>query len=298
MSAPARILLLSDIHLSRARPYFHANWELMLREVAAMPKPDLVIVTGDLSLDGPSREDDLAFARAQLDRLPAPWHAVPGNHDLGGNAPDARGEHVIDDGLRDAWLRHFPNDFWSLDVPGWRLVGINSLICGSGMRGETEQAEFLDNAIAGAEGRKLAVFMHKPLCLHDALEPEHTTSCWFPPTRELLQRHVREGRIAMLVSGHLHDSRDRIVSGTRHLWLPGLAFVSDMACEWQPSRGGRRRVGFVTAVLDAEPQFTWHEPNALLNTDIGNWLRMGGIGLYKPLTGEEQPYPGLIPTDA
>jgi len=296
MSAPARILLLSDIHLSRARPYFHANWELMLREIAAMPKPDLVIVTGDLALDGPSREDDLAFARAQLDRLPAPWHAIPGNHDVGGNASDARGEHGVDDALRDAWLRHFAVDFWSFDIPGWRLIGLDSLICGSGMRGEAEQAAFLDNAIAGAETRRVAVFMHKPLCLQNVLETEVTTACWAPQTRELLQRHVREGRIQLVVSGHLHEARDRVVSGTRHLWLPGLAFVNDMACEWNPSRDGRRRVGFVTAVMEAAPVLTWHEPNALLNIDIGNWLRTGGIGLYKPLAGEDQPYPGLFPT--
>ncbi len=296
MSAPARLLLLSDIHLSRARPYFHANWELMLREIAQMPAPDLVIVTGDLALDGPSREDDLAFARAQLDRLPAPWHAVPGNHDVGGNASDARGEHGVDEALRDAWLRHFPSDFWSLDIPGWRLIGLDSLICGSGMTSEAEQAEFLDAAVAGAGSSRVTVFMHKPLCLHDVLESEQGTTCWFPSTRELLQRHVREGRVQLLVSGHLHEARDRIVSGTRHLWLPGLAFVNDAPCDWQASRGGRRRVGFVTAVMEAAPRLEWHEPDSLLNIDIGNWLRVGGIGLYKPLAGEDQPYPGLFPT--
>lgn len=64
-----RIGLLSDIHLSRVRPWFHANWELLLRTLDAAPPPDLFIITGDCALDAPSREDDLAYARAQFDRL-------------------------------------------------------------------------------------------------------------------------------------------------------------------------------------------------------------------------------------
>ena len=68
-----RIGLLSDVHLSRARPWFHANWELLLAELARAPAPDMFIITGDCALDAPVREDDLVFAREQFDRLPAPW---------------------------------------------------------------------------------------------------------------------------------------------------------------------------------------------------------------------------------
>jgi 3',5'-cyclic AMP phosphodiesterase CpdA len=47
--------------------------------------PDLVIHLGDLSLDGAGSAVDLRHGRTQLDRLPAPWHAVPGKHDIGDN---------------------------------------------------------------------------------------------------------------------------------------------------------------------------------------------------------------------
>lgn len=294
--SPPRIGLISDTHLSRARPFFHANWELLLAELAEAPPPDLFIVTGDVALDGPVREDDLAFAAAQLNRLPAPWHAIPGNHDIGSNPPDLRGEHVVDEALRGAWQRHFGPDWWSLDLGDWRLIGLNALIPGSHMPAEQEQADFLEDALAGAAGRQVALLTHKPLCIHDVTETEHSTACWYPGARGLIQAHVRAGRVAMIISGHLHEARDRVIAGARHVWLPGLAFVTDMPCEWQADRGGRRRVGHVTATLGAEASFEWHEPDALLNTDIGNWLRRGGIGHYASLAGEARPYPGLFPT--
>jgi 3',5'-cyclic AMP phosphodiesterase CpdA len=291
-----RLGLLSDLHLSRARPFFHANWELLLRELDRQPPRDRFLITGDIALDGPVREDDLAFARAELDRLPAPWHALPGNHDIGINPPDIRGEALVNAERLAAWRRHFGADAWQFDLPGWRLIALNSLVPGSGLAAEAEQAALLEAALDGAAGRRVMLLTHKPLCVHDMLETALTTSTWTPEGRRLVAPHLRAGRVAMVVSGHLHESRDREIDGVRHLWLPGLAFVTDMAGEWQPSRGARRRVGYATMDLGAEARVTWHEPPALLNTDIGNWLRSGAIGLYGALAGEAEPYPGLFPS--
>jgi len=286
-----RIGLLSDVHLSRARPWFHANWELLLAELARAPAPDIFIITGDCALDAPVREDDLAFAREQFDRLPAPWHALPGNHDIGACHPEGAGEALVSEVLLSAWRRHFGADFWVLDVPGWRLIALNSLIPGSNLPAEHAQAAFLEDAISTAGARRVAIFTHKPLCLHDVTETANSAACWRPQTRELLQRHAREGRVALIISGHLHESRDRIIAGARHIWLPGLAFVIDMPSEWRMVMGGRKRVGHATLELAAAPAITWHEPASLLNIDIGGWMRAGGIGLYGPLAGEGLPYP-------
>ena len=286
-----RIGLLSDVHLSRARPWFHANWELLLAELARAPAPDMFIITGDCALDAPVREDDLAFAREQFDRLPAPWHALPGNHDIGACHPEGAGEALVSQALLAAWTRHFGADFWVLDVPGWRLIALNSLIPGSNLPAEHAQAAFLEDAISTAGAQQVAVLTHKPLCLHDVTETANSAACWRPQTRELLHRHVREGRVALIISGHLHESRDRIIAGARHLWLPGLAFVIDMPSEWRMVMGGRKRVGHATLELGAAPAITWHEPASLLNIDIGGWMRAGGIGLYGPLAGEGLPYP-------
>jgi hypothetical protein len=198
---------------------------------------------------------------------------------------------LVSEALLAAWTRHFGADFWVLDVPGWRLIALNSLIPGSNLPAERAQAAFLEDAISTAGAQQVAVLTHKPLCLHDVTETANSAACWRPQTRELLHRHVREGRVALIISGHLHESRDRIIAGARHLWLPGLAFVIDMPSEWRMVMGGRKRVGHATLELGAGPSITWHEPPSLLNIDIGGWMRAGGIGLYGPLAGEGLPYP-------
>jgi 3',5'-cyclic AMP phosphodiesterase CpdA len=291
MTAP-RIALISDIHLSRARPYFHANWEILLQELAR-EAPDLVLLAGDIALDAPHREEDLAFARAQLDRLPAPWRAVPGNHDVGNNIPDLRGEATVTEARRAAWLRHFNEDFWTRDIGGWRIIGLDCLICGSGFAAEAEQAGFLEKAVAEAAGRKVALLYHKPLCAFDLLDTEVSQSFWYPAVRELVLRLMRDGAVRLCMSGHLHESRDRLIAGIRHVWAPGVAFVQDIAGEWLPDRHARRRVGYMTLELAEAPRVTLCEPARMLNIDIGNWLRDGSIGHYGSLAGEA-PYLGLL----
>ena len=77
-----RIVQVSDTHVSRKRAYFVDNWEVFLDEMTRAP-PDLIVHSGDVSFDGAADEDDIAFARIEMDRLPVPWIAIPGNHDTG-----------------------------------------------------------------------------------------------------------------------------------------------------------------------------------------------------------------------
>ncbi|WP_425050356.1 metallophosphoesterase family protein [Psychromarinibacter sp. S121] len=71
-----RLIHLSDLHFGRARPELLAP---LLQAVTAA-NPDLVIVSGDLTQR--ARSAEFREARAFLDRIPAPWLAVPGNHDV------------------------------------------------------------------------------------------------------------------------------------------------------------------------------------------------------------------------
>jgi hypothetical protein len=100
----ARVILVSDTHLSPAAPEAQANWEAVLAYIGEAA-PDLVIHLGDLTLDGAHNPDDLHYGRQQLDRLPVAWHAVPGNHDVGDNpwpyGPDGSG---VTAGRRQRWL--------------------------------------------------------------------------------------------------------------------------------------------------------------------------------------------------
>jgi 3',5'-cyclic AMP phosphodiesterase CpdA len=70
-----RIIHFSDIHFGCEDA---AAVEAGLR-FAEAERPDLVVVTGDLTMNGLPRE--FIAARAWLRRLPRPWLATPGNHD-------------------------------------------------------------------------------------------------------------------------------------------------------------------------------------------------------------------------
>ena len=57
----ARILVISDPHLSPTHGFFWANWRRAC-EVTNRLAPDAVIVSGDLCLNGPDSDDEVAFA--------------------------------------------------------------------------------------------------------------------------------------------------------------------------------------------------------------------------------------------
>ena len=77
-----RVAQLSDAHLSPRVPGFGANFALAAAAVRAAA-PDLLVATGDLSLDGAGTPGELAAARDAHAGLAPDWVAVPGNHDVG-----------------------------------------------------------------------------------------------------------------------------------------------------------------------------------------------------------------------
>jgi 3',5'-cyclic AMP phosphodiesterase CpdA len=73
-----RIIQISDTHLSRDKPHFADNWPPLAAWIAAQ-NPDLVIHTGDVTIDGADVEDDLRYAAELMRSLGVRFRAVPGN---------------------------------------------------------------------------------------------------------------------------------------------------------------------------------------------------------------------------
>ncbi len=67
---------LSDLHFGRID---HEVLEALISDLT-MVRPSLVVISGDLVQR--ARKRHFRAARAFLDRLPAPWLVVPGNHDI------------------------------------------------------------------------------------------------------------------------------------------------------------------------------------------------------------------------
>src|SRR3954469_16808539 len=100
-----RIAQISDTHLSESKPFFVDNF-VRVGHALRLAKPDLVLNTGDITLDGATQESDLAAARLLHDALGLPLRFIPGNHDLG-DAQDApsHGRLAIDAERRARYLK-------------------------------------------------------------------------------------------------------------------------------------------------------------------------------------------------
>src|SRR2546430_8051737 len=86
----------------------------------------------------------------QLDRLPVPWHAVPGSHDIGDNPwPGAPGDSTVAARRCQRRLDIVGADHWSLTMNGWTLLAINAQLPGSGLEAEARQWSWLEEQLSG-----------------------------------------------------------------------------------------------------------------------------------------------------
>ena len=240
-----RIAQISDTHLSEAKPYFVDNF-VRIGEALRAAKPDLVINTGDISLDGASEERDLAASRLLHDALGLPLRFLPGNHDLGeSQAVPSFGEPPIDSERRARYVKHFGPDWWCFDVPGWRVLGVNALLLGSNLPEAAQQEMAIVREMDGLGLRSLALFLHKPL--FDQAADESEIKCLFldPEARRRLRERL--GVVpALVVSGHVHQYRSSDADGSHHVWGPSTAFV--VPDRIQPIYGAKK-VGYVEHAL-------------------------------------------------
>ena len=219
----ARIIVLSDPHLSPTHGFFWNNWCRTCELVNSL-SPDAVIVSGDLCINGPDSDAEVAFAGKALGRLVPPVYAIPGNHDVGDEPPGQEAEQLIDDRRLQRWLSVFGADRFTLDFDRWRVLGLNAQLLGSGLPQESEQNAWLDGELSGPS-RPVMLVLHKPLFLQSADEAETTAASVNPAPRARLLDRLSRAPVRVVVSGHLHCHRDVVCDGRRHVWAPSTAFL-------------------------------------------------------------------------
>ena len=230
----------SDTHLGASTPLFRANFDRVAQALEAI-HPDLVVASGDVSLDGACQEADMALAAASFARLPVPVHAIPGNHDVGDH-PERAPRQPIDDARLDRFHRHMGRDCWAVDHGGWRLLGLNSQIMGA-HPAEAHQARLIEDALATLGDRRLAVFIHKPFFAADP--DEATFDYWSVPpfARAPLRPVMAHPNLRLVASGHLHLHHVARRGRVQYAWAPSVAFV--VAPGEQPGLPGERPCGFL-----------------------------------------------------
>jgi 3',5'-cyclic AMP phosphodiesterase CpdA len=246
-----RIAHITDTHLSREKPFFIENFLVIAERLRLIP-PDLVVNTGDVSLNGADSQPDLEAARELHDALGIPWLAIPGNHDVGDNQEIARKQPANAE-RRARWLDVFGRDWWMRDVPGWRLLGINSLLLGSDITAAAEQERFITEAASTLGDRSLALFLHKPL-FHDTLDDREVSGhAVNPGPRRRLLDALGAVTPRLVCCGHLHEHRERAAGDIHQIWAPATSFTLS---EWfLPTHGGEHIVGFIDLELDEDGSF-------------------------------------------
>ncbi len=234
-----KLAQLSDTHLGANTPLFRANFDRVASTLATH-HPDLVIHTGDVSLDGAGSESDMAFAGEQLRRLGI-VHSVPGNHDVGDHRERAPKQPVDTERLN-RFRRHIGRDRWVIDHDGWRLLGLNSQIMGAHIE-EHAQAAMIEDALDTLDGRLLAVFIHKPIFVTHPADP--TFDYWSVPpfARAPLLPVLAHPALRLVASGHLHLRHTATRGVARLEWAPSVAFI--VAEADQPDLPGTRPTGLL-----------------------------------------------------
>ena len=247
-----KIAQISDTHLSKKNPLFDGNFPPVAEALRAA-RPDLVIHTGDLSLDGADCAEDLEHGVAAMRTLGLDWLAVPGNHDVGDD-PALAGKQPVTAERLARWEscvgpRHFVRD-----IPGWRLIGLDTQ--GFGL-------ESIIEALTTAGARRVAFFQHKPIT--EETLADRAVNYWplLPPRRAELLALCRP---AVIASGHVHEWRDRVADGIRQVWAPAIGFI--VGDPWKHPVGDKvlgwvehafHADGTHTAELRAMPELPLHD---------------------------------------
>jgi len=218
---------LTDTHVI-ADPSLHElyidNNDRLRSAIAALnaesPRPELVLLTGDLTNTG--ADDEFAILADLLGELEIPALAIPGNHDTR-------------DGIRSL----FPDLAWAegghasciVDVEGpdgaIRFIGLDSITPGEpGASFDAERRSWLIDAIDAAPGRSVLALHHPPF----ATGIEWMDRSGFVGLSEF-EDVLTEHPVERIFAGHIHRSITTTVAGITTITCPSTIHHVDLDLE-------------------------------------------------------------------
>ncbi|MFA9478117.1 metallophosphoesterase [Phycisphaerales bacterium AB-hyl4] len=217
-----RIALLADPHIS-VRPdaaEHRRNFERIIEKVNA-EQVDAVLIAGDLTTHGfrMAVEDFQGY----IDRLDAPVHLVPGNHDIGNKPLPDRETNLSNDRLAHYESAFGPSFYEARLASGVRLVALNSLLMGTDLQREPDQWAFLEESLAEPADSYTIVMTHHPPFVEQPDEPNDYFNIE-PESRSRLLALLARAEVDLLVAGHTHRPLEHEHDGTRHIIAPAISF--------------------------------------------------------------------------
>jgi 3',5'-cyclic AMP phosphodiesterase CpdA len=206
---PFRVIQLSDLHIGLKS---HPEGEAHTRQAIALVnqlKPDLVIVSGDLSENYPEARKQ---AYDLLKGLQVPYRVVPGNHD------------VHDDDMS-AHRAMWGADYYSFEARGFRFIGLNSQLMGNydkfdapqpvpnrGKATQQSQEMFAWLASLPTSDKPTFVFQHIPITTDGAPDDKPYWGVHDPYRKQEIEQ-LRRLHVKDMFAGHWHNPHTKNVEG-------------------------------------------------------------------------------------
>lgn len=185
-------------------------------------KPDLVVISGDVTDDGWDSIEELKWAKDWLDeRIEGEWFAVPGNHDVG-NFVDLK-EGLITNDRVDQW-NHVFGSMQIVDLGEWLIIGLNSMrFGGDQLQCRNAEIEWLTLNTERFSLKPLAAFLHSPLFIDEINEEDNPAANYWLGSqagRAVTWDQLNRCRARLIGSGHVHQTRINEVDGVKIAWAP------------------------------------------------------------------------------
>lgn len=246
--SPAHSMLIaqiSDTHIETAAPATRARITDLARVVRSIselvPRPDVVLHTGDIAHDGTAK--DYAAARAELSRLAQPVFATVGNRDRRAEFRAAFGA----DGYLDPDCGFAQ---YAIEIGELRLVAVDTLDDTSALGGFCADREARLDRLLAASARPTIVFLHHPpLSVPDIKGPPLQ---FREPERAAALIRCLAGAPAVIhvAAGHVHRSRTLMLGEVMLTTMPSVAV--DLSRERAPAHTGGRPVYHLHRVVGRE----------------------------------------------
>lgn len=225
----------------RFRASFQENWQTARAQIMAL-KPDFLLLGGDLTRDGYYHDFEFDEMRASLDSMCIPFHAIPGNMDVGnkfsavaGPIPGRDDREICFSGERlAAFERYFGPSCWTFSRGPVRVSGCCDMLLGSGHSREHEVREFIRGLAQCPPCRHHLFLTHYALFMRtpdeaqpDITDPEQYYEWYFSLNREdrhFMLEHLRQAGVTRLLSGHIHCRREFAWNGITFDYAPSTTF--------------------------------------------------------------------------
>jgi len=186
-------------------------------QVRALPQPDAVIVTGDLTDFG--RAEEYAHLRSLLAPLTCPVYLMPGNHDDRAQLRLAFAEHRY---LRQGAAGDSDPIQYAVDLGGLRLVAADSVVprATHGALDEPRLAQ-LERLLAASPGTPTILAMHHPPFRTGIDQMDEIVL--LEGAEALAELVARYPSIERIICGHLHRSIQARFAHTIAMTAPSTA---------------------------------------------------------------------------